>query len=86
MEFYLLSNRWKPIDEYLLNGEDNEKYATPKGTPSWKTFNGRLGYDFSKKWGIQAGFDNWFDLQYRTFASGINAPGSNFYITLKGGL
>jgi hemoglobin/transferrin/lactoferrin receptor protein len=85
-DIYWLFNGWKPIAEFRLNGEDNENYATPLGTPAWNTWNGRVNYNFNDKWGIQAGFDNLLDLQYRTFASGINAPGRNFFITLKGGL
>ncbi len=86
MENYLLFNAWKRIDEYMLNGEDNEKYASPLGTPAWQTLNGRMGYSFTEKWSLHAGIDNVFDLQYRTFASGISAAGRNFFITFRGGL
>ncbi len=85
IETFLLWNGWKHIEDYLLNGEDNEQYATLKGMPSWKTMNFRVGYKFVENWSIQAGIDNIFDLQYRTFASGINAPGRNTFVTLRGG-
>jgi hemoglobin/transferrin/lactoferrin receptor protein len=32
---------------------------------------------------LQAGVDNMFDIQYRTFASGINAPGRNIFAALR---
>ena len=83
VEAFVLWNGWKHIEDYLLNGEDNEQYATPKGMPSWKTLNARFNYNFEKNWHIQAGVDNVFDLQYRTFASGINAPGRNIFFTLR---
>jgi hemoglobin/transferrin/lactoferrin receptor protein len=86
LETFLLFNGWKHIEDYLLNGEDNEQYATSKGMPSWKTLNARASYTFNDKWSLLLGIDNVFDLQYRTFASGINAPGRNVFVTLRGGL
>lgn len=85
-EVFMLWNGWKHIEDYVLNGEDNEQYATSKGMPSWKTFNARLNYNFVDKWQVQLGIDNIFDLQYRTFASGINAPGRNLTLTLRKGI
>ena len=79
----MLWNGWKHIEDYLLNGEDNEQYATPKGMPSWKTLNARASYNLHTKWSVLLGVDNIFDLQYRTFASGINAPGRNVFLTLR---
>lgn len=70
---------WKRIDDYLLNAEDNEVYATPDGTPSWYTVNLRAGYQFNKYVALHTGVDNLLDLQYRTFSSGINAPGRNVF-------
>lgn len=74
---------WKRIDDYMLNSEDNEAYATPRGMPSWYTVNLRAGYEFNRYLALQAGVDNLLDLQYRTFSSGINAPGRNIFATLR---
>lgn len=74
---------WKRIDDYLLNSEDNEAYATAKGMPSWYTVNFRAGYEFNKYISLQAGVDNLMDLQYRTFGSGINSPGRNIFATFR---
>jgi hemoglobin/transferrin/lactoferrin receptor protein len=82
-EVFCNFNGWKRIDDYLLNSEDNEAYATPEGMPSWYTINLRLSYQLAKNFRIQAGVDNVMDLQYRTFSSGINAPGRNFFATLR---
>lgn len=76
-------NGWKRIQDYYPNGEDNEVYATAEGMPSWYTINLRLGYQFNKYVGLQLGVDNLLDLQYRTFASGINSPGRNLFGTLR---
>ncbi len=82
-EFFGIFNAKKPIDQYFANGEDNERYAPPGGMPAWYTLHLRLGY---RIWGgitIQTGVDNLLDQQYRVFASGINAPGRNFYVSLR---
>ncbi|MFM9074559.1 MAG: TonB-dependent receptor plug domain-containing protein, partial [Bacteroidota bacterium] len=72
---------WKRLADYSPSGEDNLQYATAKGMPSWWTLNLRWWMEVSKSFTLQTGIDNMFDLQYRTFASGINAPGRNFFIT-----
>ncbi|MFM7193444.1 MAG: TonB-dependent receptor, partial [Bacteroidota bacterium] len=72
---------WKRLADYSPSGEDNLQYATAKGMPSWWTLNLRWSMEVSKSFTLQTGIDNMFDLQYRTFASGINAPGRNFFIT-----
>jgi hemoglobin/transferrin/lactoferrin receptor protein len=76
---------WKRIDDYFMNSEDNEVYATPKGMPSWYTINFRAGYSFNRNLSLQAGVDNLLDMQYRTFSSGINAPGRNFFVVMRAG-
>ncbi len=76
-------NGKKSIADYYLNGEDNEAYATKDGMPAWYTLNLRGAYKFNKHFTVQAGIDNILDVQYRTFASGINAPGRNIYGTLR---
>jgi hemoglobin/transferrin/lactoferrin receptor protein len=68
---------------YMLNGEDNEQYATPEGMPAWVTANFRLRCKVGKYMILHSGIENIFDTQYRTFASGINAPGRNFFATIK---
>jgi hemoglobin/transferrin/lactoferrin receptor protein len=83
VEVFSNFSAWKKIDDYFLGAEDNEVYATPEGTPSWYTLNLRGGYDFTQFVTLQAGIDNILDLQYRTFSSGINAPGRNVFMTLR---
>lgn len=82
VELFSNFNAWKRIDDYLLNAEDNEQYATKKGMPSWYTINFRYDFKFGKRFDLLVGVDNIFDLQYRTFSSGINAPGRNFIARL----
>lgn len=76
-------NGWKRISDYYLNGEDNEQYATSAGMPAWMTANFRVSYKFNNMLNVQAGVDNIFDTQYRTFASGIDGAGRNVFVSLR---
>ena len=84
--FFINYNGWKKLKDYNLEGEDNEQYATEDGMPAWFTLNLHASYKILKYLSVEAGIDNIFDTQYRTFASGINAPGRNVFISLKANL
>jgi hemoglobin/transferrin/lactoferrin receptor protein len=83
-EVFVLYNSWKKIKDFYLNGEDNEQYATAEGMPAWFTVNLNVSYKIRKFLTLQFAIENVFDIQYRSFASGINAPGRNFIIALRG--
>lgn len=85
MEIFSLFNGKKPIKNYFPNGEDNEQYAPADGMPAWWTLNLRGGFRFNKNLTLQTGVDNLLDVQYRAFASGINGPGRNFWVTIGAG-
>jgi hemoglobin/transferrin/lactoferrin receptor protein len=85
VEGSVIFNGKKPMDEYSDSGEDNPQYAPADGMPSWMTLNLRGGYRFGKNLALQVGVDNVLDVQYRTFASGINGPGRNFWVTVRAG-
>jgi hemoglobin/transferrin/lactoferrin receptor protein len=79
---YLLYNGKKDLKNYSDSGEDNLQYAPANGTPSWTTYNITNTLFITKKIAFDFGVENILDIQYRTFASGINAPGRNFYSAL----
>ncbi|NCZ95110.1 MAG: TonB-dependent receptor [Flavobacteriia bacterium] len=83
LDFYALGNSWKRIEHYQLNGEDNEQYATPEGMPAWITWNASCSFKTGQGMFWQVGVQNILDTQYRTFASGINAPGRNFQAAVR---
>ena len=83
LEGYMLYNGKKNLKDYLLNGEDNEEYAPPGGMPAWETYNFKASSKPMYGATVYAGIENILDTQYRTFASGINAPGRNIYGGLK---
>jgi hemoglobin/transferrin/lactoferrin receptor protein len=73
----------KLLADYSPSGEDNLQYATAYGMPGWWTLNAKLGYSINKYIRIQLAVDNIMDIKYRTFASGISAPGRNIMVTLR---
>ena len=79
----MLYNGKKDISDYFLNGEDNEQYAPANGMPGWKTFNIKGAVSMIKNLKIFTGIENILDIQYRTFASGMNASGRNVYLGAK---
>lgn len=83
LDFYTLFNGKKDISDYSTNGEDNQKYAPEGGMPSWQTFNFKTNFIVDKNLSVYAGIENILDLQYRTFASGINASGRNISVAVK---
>ncbi len=82
-DFFINYNGEKNIKDYYIGGEDNNQYATKDGMPGWYTLNLRASYKVHKLVTVQAGVDNIMDTQYRTFASGINAPGRNIFATVR---
>jgi hemoglobin/transferrin/lactoferrin receptor protein len=84
-QFFTLFNGAKKIKDYNLLGEDNQVYTTKDGSPAWFTLNTRVGFKFKRYFGIDLGVDNILDRNYRNFASGISAPGRNFFVTLRTG-
>jgi len=82
-EFFINYHGWKKMKDYSPSGEDNQQYATADGMPAWFTVNFRASYKVHKLITLQAGVDNMFDIQYRTFASGINAPGRNVFAAIR---
>lgn len=83
LEAYLLYNGKKPSKDYSISGEDNQQYAPIGGMPAWETYNFKSSFIVYKGATLFAGIENILDTQYRVFASGINAPGRNFYGGLK---
>ncbi|MFY8077861.1 MAG: TonB-dependent receptor plug domain-containing protein [Flavobacteriales bacterium] len=83
-EFSVLYNGWKRLEDYRLNAEDNEAYATPNGMPAWHTFNVRASYQMQEHVQIIVGIENILDANYRVFASNISGAGRNATLTLRG--
>ncbi len=80
----------KNPESYSYGGEDGLE-ETPirrnasgelefAGIPSWSIFSISGKYQWGKKITVRAGLENIFDIHYRTFASGISAPGRSLIL------
>jgi hemoglobin/transferrin/lactoferrin receptor protein len=83
LDLFMLYSGRKDIKDYFLNGEDNEQYAPANGIPGWENYNFKAAIMPTTSLTLYAGVENILDTQYRTFASGINAPGRNLYFGTK---
>ncbi len=83
LEAYLLYNGKKKRTDYSSSGEDNLQYAPVNGIPAWETYNVKTSVEVYHNAILFAGIENILDTQYRTFSSGINAPGRNVYGGLR---
>ena len=83
VDLFMLYSGKKDLKDYSDSGEDNLQYAAPGGTPAWQTYNLKTTITAIKYLKLYTGIENLFDIQYRTFASGINAPGKNIYFGAK---
>ena len=83
----------KDPSEYSIGGEDGLD-ETPYiigqdglkdflGTPSWSDFSIYASINISPNSTLRLGITNIFDIHYRTFASGISAPGRSFQAGLN---
>jgi hemoglobin/transferrin/lactoferrin receptor protein len=51
-------------------------------SPSWVTFNMAFRYQINKMFSLSSGLENITDIRYRTYSSGVAAPGRNFTLSL----
>jgi hemoglobin/transferrin/lactoferrin receptor protein len=85
-EFFIRYNGKKALADYgptYISTEDNLQYATANGMPAWFTLNIRFGINITKSLRLNLACENITNNRYRTFASGINAPGRNVIVSLR---
>ena len=83
IELIVLYNAWKKDENYGSSGSDNLDEATIDGTPSWWTLNFGYSVKISDELIAQLRLENILDAHYKTFSSGISAPGRNLLLSLK---
>ena len=76
-------NGTKKIDDFGTGNVDNPLEATPEGYPSWYTLNAKFSLKINTQIKLAMSVNNLLDVHYKTFASGISAPGRNYCLTLK---
>ena len=57
-----------------------DQYA---GSPAWNDFSILANYQWRENFTLKAGLENIFDNHYRTFASGVSAPGRSFRMGIQ---
>jgi hemoglobin/transferrin/lactoferrin receptor protein len=68
----------------LAPSEQNKTHLyTEEGSLAWYTLNFRLKYQFSDIISANFGLENILDKHYRTYSSGISAPGRNFIMAFR---
>lgn len=87
VEVYSVFNAKKPATEFSPSeAAKTHIYATDSYgnafMPSWFTLNLRTSYTV-ESFTISAGLENITDIYYRTYSSGVGAPGRNFYVALR---
>ena len=80
---FSLFNGVKNWNDFGPGNVDNPFEATDSGYPSWYTLNARISSTINSKLNLAIHLNNIFDVHYKTFASGISAPGRNLGVTLK---
>ena len=78
----------KNPNTYSEGGEDgleetpllSEPLGLFAGTPAWNDLSFLAKYNWKENIQFRLGLDNIFDIHYRTFASGVSAPGRNIKI------
>ncbi len=83
INYYLNYNGKKDISKFSPS-ELNKLYLyTKDGSPGWVTNNISFNYNINYLAKINFSCENIFDIHYRTYSSGISAPGRNFNIGLN---
>ena len=86
------STRWSASMQYALakraeafgpGATDNLQEALPEGTPRWVTFNVEGSVRVTDAVEFRLSALNLLDVHYRTFGSGMSAPGRNLRVTLS---
>jgi hemoglobin/transferrin/lactoferrin receptor protein len=66
--------------------EKTEIYAADESgnpyAPAWCTLNFKGMYKISDHFSVNAGIENLSDRRYRSYSSGVSAPGRNFFLSL----
>ena len=84
MSYKSVFNGKKKLSDFAPGSSDNEDLATPEGSLAWSIFNLYANYQITDRFEIKTGVENIFDIHYRTFSSGISAPGRNVKVGVYG--
>ncbi len=69
------------VNKAYLYAKDNNGLPY---SPAWSTVNLKTGFYFSSSMKLNIGLENIFNKRYRTYSSGLTAPGRNFILSING--
>lgn len=75
------AKKWDDLDP---SEQAKTAIYTEDGSLAWFTLNLKASYQVLNSLQINAGFENILDMHYWPYASGIPAPGRNFYFSIRG--
>ncbi|MGK7392402.1 MAG: TonB-dependent receptor [Candidatus Cyclobacteriaceae bacterium M2_1C_046] len=84
-QFFVNYNLRKEPEDIPLSERASKPhlYAFDGSTPGWYTLNVNSSYQFDNGFTIRANAENLLNLNYRTFSSGISAPGRSLILSLS---
>jgi hemoglobin/transferrin/lactoferrin receptor protein len=80
---FALYSQEKAIEDYSETGSDNPEEATVDGNPAWWTLNLAYSSKLNDVWTLQFNVENILDTHYKTYSSGLSAPGRNIILSLQ---
>jgi hemoglobin/transferrin/lactoferrin receptor protein len=83
IEFYSRFNGKRSFDDLPPSEQNKPHLYSSDGSPAWYTINLRGKYQLNKFLSFNSAFENIFDHHYRTYSSGISAPGRNLVLSVK---
>ena len=78
LSVYTMFNAKKSINDFNLLSDNPQEAVENFGSPAWATINSSAFIYLTSKLRVQLALENLLDAHYKTFASGISAPGRNF--------
>jgi hemoglobin/transferrin/lactoferrin receptor protein len=76
-------NGQRTFDQLPPSEQNKPHLYTEDGSLAWFTLNFRSDYQFSQHLSCNFAVENILNHHYRTYSSGISAPGRNFIVSIK---
>ena len=83
VEFYSRYNGKIAFENLAPSEQDKTHIYSTEGSLAWITFNIRGYWEVNDHVNLYAGLENIADTHYRTYSSGISAPGRNAFFSIK---
>ncbi|MCK5469659.1 MAG: TonB-dependent receptor, partial [Cyclobacteriaceae bacterium] len=82
-EFFVRFNGRRKFEDLPPSERSKTHLYSSEGSLAWYTLNLRLQYQINDYLGLNGAIENILDHHYRTYSSGISAPGRNIVISIR---